>query len=155
MCRVLTRQYPIAAGSVADARRWTRRTFRRWELDEVAAGDAVLLTSELVTNAVVHARSPVAVILAVAEGTLEVGVSDEDPSAPPRRTPSVPGVRGAPWPVDGPGAAPRPRPDEVASEGGRGLLLVDELADEWGVVSLAEGKQVWFRLSAGKAWPYR
>jgi hypothetical protein len=41
-----------------------------------------------------------------------------------------------------------------ASRGGRGLLLVDSLADEWGVIRLVNGKQVWFRISTDD-WSYR
>jgi len=155
MCRVLARQFPPAPGSVGGARRWTRRTFERWELDQAAAGDAVLLTSELVTNAVLHARGPVAVRLAVADGMLEIGVGDQDRRAPRRRTPSVPVARAQPAADAAPWARPWLLPEELASEGGRGLLLVEELASEWGVVSMTAGKQVWFRLNAGEAWPYR
>jgi anti-sigma regulatory factor (Ser/Thr protein kinase) len=150
VCRVLVGQYPAAPASVGHARRWAERTLARWELNRDAVADAVLLTSELVTNAVLHARSPLVLSLAVADGVLEIGVGDEDRRSPRRRTTTrVP---------DDPGEAPDgwwPWPADVTREDGRGLLLLDELADEWGVANLATGKQVWFRLDAGGSWPYR
>jgi anti-sigma regulatory factor (Ser/Thr protein kinase) len=154
VCRVLGREYPPQASSVTEARHWARRTFRRWELAGDAIADAVLLTSELVTNAVLHARSPLKVSLAVADGVLEVGVSDAEPRTPRtprRRTPEADGGhsrgegKASSWLLAG----------EETREGGRGLMLVDELADEWGVASMVGGKQVWFRLMAGDDWPHR
>ena len=41
------------------------------------------------------------------------------------------------------------------AEGGRGLRLVDMMAREWGVAHVPTGKQVWFRLDVGDAWPHR
>jgi anti-sigma regulatory factor (Ser/Thr protein kinase) len=101
--------------------------------------DAALLVSEVVTNAVVHARSDIDVTLAVADGSLEVGVADREPRRP-RVRPADPGLQ----------------PDEWSwlSTHGRGMLLVDQIADEWGVEELAAGKQIWFRLAAPTAWPY-
>ena len=46
-------------------------------------------------------------------------------------------------------------PKDWQAEGGRGLRLVELVADEWGVVDLPEGKQVWFRLDVGEGWPHR
>jgi anti-sigma regulatory factor (Ser/Thr protein kinase) len=135
--------------SVADARHWAAQTFDRWELTGDAVSDAVLLTSELVTNAVLHARTQLAVSLAVADGVVEVGVSDADRRTP-RRRPVVPddpswSQRISSWLVG----------DQQLAEGGRGLMLVDEMADEWGVAQVAHGKQVWFRLAVDETWPYR
>jgi anti-sigma regulatory factor (Ser/Thr protein kinase) len=144
VCRVTTRSYPPQVGSVADARHWAESTFDRWALRGNPVTDAVLLTSELVTNAVLHARTPLVLSLAVAEDVIEVGVSDSDPRGPrPRRQ------EGAPW------ATRTWLLGEPPAETGRGLLLVDELADEWGVAQMTGGKQIWFRLDAGPDWPHR
>ncbi len=81
---------------------------------------ACLLTSELVTNAVVHARTDVDVSVLLAGGRLRVEVGDQDTGCP---TPS------------------RHAPDETT---GRGLLILDAIATRWGVDQEAAGKVVWF-----------
>jgi anti-sigma regulatory factor (Ser/Thr protein kinase) len=85
---------------------------------------AALLTNELVTNAVVHARSPAVVVLSRAESTLRVAVTDLG------------------------GGVPAVDRDRQIGEGGRGLPLVDALAASWGVTPLVLGKTVWFTLQA-------
>lgn len=86
-----------------------------------AAETAVLLVSELVTNAVVHTRSADVGLRARCDGdTLRVAV-DDDAAAPP---------------VCCDGATP-----------GAGLALVDSLAARWGWEPLATGKRVWFEVS--------
>ena len=87
-------------------------------LDEVAE----LLTSEVVTNAVVHAHSGVRVSVEGLSSGVRISVADSNPL--------IPAVR---------------RPVEEA-EHGRGLHLVDTLAQDWGVDRLGEGKAVWFEL---------
>jgi anti-sigma regulatory factor (Ser/Thr protein kinase) len=86
---------------------------------------AVLLTSELVTNVIVHARTPMRLSVDVVPSVLRVSLADEVSRAPVRR----------------------------ASEGvprltGRGMHLVEELSDHWGVEPNPAGKTVWFELSA-------
>jgi anti-sigma regulatory factor (Ser/Thr protein kinase) len=112
---------------------------RRWEIDEERSSYAVLLSSEVLTNAVLHAGSPAALTVAVADGTLEVGVGDHDSqtSFVASRT-----EEDRDWSMDG-------------RLGGRGLRLVESLADDWGVTPVADGKQVWFRLDVGDDWPHR
>lgn len=87
---------------------------------------AALLVSELVTNAVLHGRTDVVrLALAVDGRTVEVAVHDRSPDAP------VPGDA------------------DPSDLHGRGLLLVERLAEAWGVSPLPEGgrgKAVWFRL---------
>jgi anti-sigma regulatory factor (Ser/Thr protein kinase) len=91
---------------------------------------ATLLASELVTNVIVHASTELALVVAVADGSLEVGVTDFDP----RSTRSVlPKLQ----------RSPKALKDEVLAEGGRGLALVDVLSNEWDVVGFPHGKQVW------------
>ena len=95
---------------------------------------AELLTSELTTNAVRYSLGPATVRLNWANPVLRVCVTDTCPSLP---RPLVPGGQDA--------------------ERGRGLLILDLLADDWGGCGLGEsvfgvgGKSVWFelRLSGG------
>jgi two-component sensor histidine kinase len=86
-----------------------------------AAETALLLASELVTNAVVHTRSADVRLRARCDGeTLRVAVDDE-------------------------AAGPPVRCDGAAA--GAGLTLVDSLAARWGWQPLATGKRVWFEVS--------
>lgn len=95
-----------------------------FDLEELAEL-AQLLVSETLTNAVVHARSPFVMVAAKAgPEELRVHVSDDDFEPPVLR---------------------HPAPDAV---GGRGLLLVSSLADDWGVTRQPLGKTVWFLLKA-------
>jgi anti-sigma regulatory factor (Ser/Thr protein kinase) len=85
-----------------------------------------LLTSELVTNAVVHGRRPVELRLADDGDQITIEISDGDPHP-------LPGEAGRP---------PNTQQD------GRGLLIVDNLADRWGcrLRRTPPGKTVWFQL---------
>jgi anti-sigma regulatory factor (Ser/Thr protein kinase) len=130
MCRVTSTQLESSLAAVADARTFVSAALRRWDLASLVM-DAELLTSELVTNAVLHARSGVTVTVAVADGTAEIGVTDESTAAPAPRSP-IPSI-----------------------EGGRGLRLVDRVAEDWGVAYLDLGKQVWCRLDVGVDWAHR
>jgi anti-sigma regulatory factor (Ser/Thr protein kinase) len=118
--------------AAAAARRFVRDTLRAWVVtgadEHGLVDDAVLLTSELVTNAVVHAGTPVQVTCRLAEGAVEVVVSDGHPG---RLVPEA------------------PEHEAVPSErtGGRGLLLPAALASAWGVAYGRASKAVWFRLA--------
>ncbi len=90
--------------------------------------EALLLTTELVTNGVVHARTDVELDIVAEPDELMVTVTDFADGLPTRMTPN--GV-------------------ELA-EGGRGMLLVDHFATSWGTVHHASGKGVWFRLRRDK-----
>jgi anti-sigma regulatory factor (Ser/Thr protein kinase) len=130
MCRVVSQELGGTIAAVAEARGFVTGHLRRWGLESLVS-DAELLTSELVTNAVLHATGNVKVTLAVAEGVAEIGVND--PSTNP----------------------PEQRPSTWRAEGGRGLRLVDLVALEWGVAPVAGGKQIWFRLDIDASWPHR
>ena len=131
--RMATAAYQPEPRAAAAARRFVRDTLRTWRLGGPEPGradlidDAVLLTSELVTNAVVHAGTPVQVTCRLAESAVEVVVLDRHPVQ------LVPGR-----PRSGAGAADR--------TSGRGLLLPAELASSWGVTYARTAKAVWFRL---------
>jgi len=125
---VATAAYQPEPAAAAAARRFIRDTLRTWQLagrDDLV-DDAVLLTSELVTNAVVHAGTPVQVTCRLVHGAVEVVVLDRHP------------VQLIPDPHDQPMAAER--------TSGRGLMLPAELASSWGVTYARTAKAVWFRL---------
>ncbi|MFI9761668.1 SpoIIE family protein phosphatase [Streptomyces sp. NPDC051963] len=107
--------HPLTAGQ---ARRLTRRTLRRWDL-EALLDTTELLVSEVVTNAVRYASRPIALRL-LRTDVLRCEVTDDS------------------------GQVPRMRQAEPGDEGGRGLFLVDELAHRWGATRLSTGKVVWF-----------
>ena len=86
------------------------------------AEDVALLTSELVANAVVHARTPFEVLVDRSDGTVRVTVVDGSPDPP---------------------AVQRPDPEAI---GGRGLVLVSRLSHRWGFEGRRDGKSVWFEL---------
>ncbi|MFJ4188684.1 SpoIIE family protein phosphatase [Kitasatospora sp. NPDC089509] len=105
---------------VAHSRRFTRETLAAWGLDALSDG-AELLTSELITNALVHAGSPTQLRL-FCDRVLTVEVADRDDETP------------------------RIRRARNEDEGGRGIHLVNELAHRWGSRRTGEGKVVWFEL---------
>ncbi|MFI2303600.1 SpoIIE family protein phosphatase [Actinacidiphila glaucinigra] len=129
--------------SVATARAFVRDTLQGWGFSEVV-DDAVVLTSELVTNAVVHAGTAADVQCLRFDSAVRIEVSDRYPE---RELPLH-------------DAKKQIHPDH---EGGRGLLLCSALASRWGVEYTAANKHVWFRLdlpqrpagtrSAGPALP--
>ncbi|MEU2659754.1 SpoIIE family protein phosphatase [Streptomyces sp. NPDC007325] len=112
--------------SVAAARAFVRDTLQGWGHPELV-DDAVVLTSELVTNAVVHAGTAADVLCLRSEDSIRVEVADRYPE---REIPVQ----------SGRGIA---SPDR---ENGRGLLLCAALADRWGVDYSPTRKHVWFHL---------
>jgi anti-sigma regulatory factor (Ser/Thr protein kinase) len=113
---------PPAPSSPREARDRAARELQGWG-DPDSRHAVVLLISELVTNAVVHARSTVTVDLAVSDdGPVLVKVHDESPVRPTRRRHH----------------ADRP--------GGRGMHLLESLATRWGVEESRIGKSIWFEV---------
>lgn len=89
-------------------------------LTATARDTAVLLTSELVTNAVLHGRPPIGITIELDQRVVKVTVADSNPARPvlsPRR---------------------------LAATDHRGLQIVDALAAAWGVQNRPVGKAVWF-----------
>ena len=130
---VVSAAYRPEPAAVAAARKFVRETLQDWLdtrpalADTELVDDAVLLTSELVTNAVVHAGTQVQVTCKLAASAVEVVVRDSHPA------------RMVPGPA---------RDDSIPAErtSGRGLLLPSALASAWGVSYGAEAKAVWFRM---------
>ncbi|MGI5443200.1 SpoIIE family protein phosphatase [Streptomyces shenzhenensis] len=125
---------PLAPGS---ARALVRGVFAEWaELGLVTgerlADDVMIVVSELVTNAVVHAGTEVELVCRLeADGAVVVEVGDHHPSRAPR---------------DHAAESPYETP-----EYGRGLRLVATLAESWGIAYRTGAKTVWARLSAQDA----
>jgi anti-sigma regulatory factor (Ser/Thr protein kinase) len=134
---------PVPAAAAA-ARRFVRDTLRAWDLaggPDPLVDDAVLLTSELVTNAVLHAGTSVQVTCRLlgdaSDGAIEIAVLDRLPG------PLRPGQQ-------------HTAIDAAERTSGRGLQLPPELASAWGVTYAKAAKAVWFRLElAGRNRPAR
>ena len=138
---------PQAAG---EARRFVASTCRRWDIDSVV-DELTLTVSELVTNAVLHARTQIEVELCVVGGTVTACVIDRDPRPPvirPVRLDLLADLDAAPFLT--PDVDDRHPTSYVGTSGsvagGRGLLIVDAIADEWGVAERADGKEVWLTI---------
>ncbi|MFB7942783.1 ATP-binding protein [Streptomyces sp. NPDC056049] len=114
------RSLPVGMG-VKTARDWTRGHLTTLGWDRTAPGVAdsvVLAVSELVTNAHIHAHSDAQLILTWDEECLHVTVHDASPQLP------------------------EPRGPDDSALGGRGLFLVDALADEVRTQPCPRGKDV-------------
>lgn len=113
------RTFAPDVATVGDARRFVEQTLSSWGADELA-WTAMLLVTELTTNAVLHASTSYDVRLEQrGGGTIRIGVSD--------------------------GSARKPRPRDYALDAttGRGLGLVESLAAAWGTSTRTNGKTVW------------
>jgi anti-sigma regulatory factor (Ser/Thr protein kinase) len=113
------RELPVSREAPTLAREFLRNATCVEHHSEVLE-DAVLLVSELVTNSVLHGGPPVVVAVDCTGDELQVRVRDGSPYRP----------------------APREAGDE--DESGRGLALVAEMSDDWGVDPEPDGKHVWF-----------
>jgi Histidine kinase-like ATPase domain len=137
MCRVVWTVLSGGTRSPGQARAWTQMWLDTWDVDD--EGISALLVSELVTNAVKYTGATTALTLAVASGVIEVGVADNGSSLrviPTQRDIEV------------------PRRARVLSESGRGLIIVEALSHDWGVLGNGSGKQVWFQRTVAADWPY-
>jgi phosphoserine phosphatase RsbU/P len=137
---------PPADTSPAAARGAVSAVLEEAGLDALGP-EALLLTSELVTNGVIHARTDIEVeIVAEADG-VRVTVTD---FAAPDSALVVAEVRlgGAGAHADGGGGRMGRLDHERVAEGGRGLLLVSRFASRWGTTHEPAGRQVWFQIDA-------
>ncbi|MFI6284718.1 SpoIIE family protein phosphatase [Streptomyces sp. NPDC051018] len=105
--------------AIVHARRFTARTLRSWGAAE-EMDVALLIVSELVTNAIAHTRGQVRLDLTLFQDRLRIAVNDSSPRSPAR-----------------------PAGLDLDATGGRGLLIVEALATAYGSLPFAGGKQVW------------
>jgi anti-sigma regulatory factor (Ser/Thr protein kinase) len=112
--------------AVGHARRFARRTLRSWGVT-VDYDAALLVVSELVTNALVHTDGKVRMDLTLVNNRLRIAIADASPRSPVRPT-------SIGW----------------EATGGRGILLVEALAATWGTLPVSGGKQVWAELLLGR-----
>ncbi|MFD4506223.1 SpoIIE family protein phosphatase [Streptomyces sp. NPDC058457] len=118
--RVASWDVPADPAVVAETRRSVCSRLAAWDLDE-AAFIAELVVSELVTNAIRYADSPIRLRL-IKDETLFCEVSD------------------------GSSTSPHLRRARVLDEGGRGLFMVAELTERWGTRYTRTGKTIWAEL---------
>jgi anti-sigma regulatory factor (Ser/Thr protein kinase) len=119
------RVFPNAPGGVRDARAFVADTLRGVDPNVLEA--AVLMVSELATNAVVHTSSPFDVGIDQSDHEVRISVTD----------------RG--------GGTPRLRASGAGDTGGRGLGIVAAFAVEWGVDHGPHSKTVWFTVPVDTA----
>lgn len=115
---------PIGSAA-APARLFVFETLVAWEEHDLL-GDATLITSELVTNAICHAGSAFRVAVRRDESSVRIAVHDISSVPPARREPSR------------------------DSPGGRGLKIVDQLSMRWGTETHPQGKTVWAEIPRGR-----
>lgn len=140
---------PLAANAraVADARRWVVEACRRMDREDLVEA-AELGTSELVTNALLHAEPPFSVRLRGTPAHPRVEISDGSPKSPIGPTDEgEPG--GLPFDLDPDGeidldALDSLDLDAVLTTFGRGLSMVSMASVAWGASMAAESKVVWF-----------
>jgi anti-sigma regulatory factor (Ser/Thr protein kinase) len=107
------------ASSLREGRGFVAETLRDWDVDETRLEAVLLAANELVANAIVHANS--APVLALERDGSDLLLRVTDTSLAP----------------------PTPREVTIEASGGRGLLMVEALADAWGFDTHSSGKVVW------------
>jgi anti-sigma regulatory factor (Ser/Thr protein kinase) len=119
----VNREFVASPVAPSNVRTWVRDVLRGWVLTASTVDDAVLMTSELATNAVEHAHSAFDVTVTRQADAIRVAVADDSQQLPSLR-------------------------DRAAdAQGGRGMAIVDALSSEWGAESIpGDGKVVWFAM---------
>jgi anti-sigma regulatory factor (Ser/Thr protein kinase) len=107
------------------ARRFVTGFLRDWGVGVSTIEDAALLATELVTNAVIHARTPMLLDIGLEEDVIRIAVSDSDAGRPTMR------------------------PQNKEASTGRGLYVVDQIATDWEVIYGDGSKTVTCSLVAG------
>jgi anti-sigma regulatory factor (Ser/Thr protein kinase) len=115
-------QIPPVSTGIGAARRFTRDQLKIWGLGSLA-DNAILMISELVTNAILHGGEGALLTLMVVDMKIRAEVRDSSPALPVVRSYS-----------------------ETATTG-RGMVIVDALAADWGTYAVDGGKVVWFELT--------
>ena len=112
--------------SVGAARRFVRDVLMLRGVDDEVVDTVELLTSEVVTNAIVHGRSGPQLVVDMGDDVVRVAVRDLSPEVPVARL------------------------GHVADVSGRGVVSIEQLASTWGVEHERGGaKQVWFEVTGG------
>ena len=123
LSRSATTQVPAEPTGPSRVRQWMTARLREWSVPEQVISAAILCTSELTTNALLHAGTPAQVHIDLSAERLLVSVADT-------------GTRGS---------VTRARTDALSSRG-RGLGLIEELSDTWGTDPTVRGSTVWFEM---------
>ncbi|GAB3844425.1 hypothetical protein GCM10029963_21070 [Micromonospora andamanensis] len=116
-------EVPAEPTAPSRVRHWMTAQLTEWEVAESVIGAAVLCTSELTTNALLHAGTEARVEVDLSRERLLVSVADS-------------GSRGT---------VTRARTETLSSRG-RGLGLIEELSDAWGTDPTVRGSTVWFEI---------
>jgi anti-sigma regulatory factor (Ser/Thr protein kinase) len=114
---------PSHPSAVPAARRFASQHLLDFDGKQEVVDKTRLLVTELATNAVMHAHSPIRLTVESHDDSVRVEVRDDDPC-----------------PIDPPAT-----PDASATSG-RGLWLVDALSRTWGVNRNDRGKTIWFEV---------
>lgn len=121
--RRIERSFIRTAQAPRELRMFLNSVLEKWDINGSVGQDAELLTSEIVTNVVRHTNAGGIFAVECEGDVLRIEVSDHSTSPPMPRHP---------FPFD---------------TTGRGLQIVDEIADRWGTIGSENGKAIWFELS--------
>jgi anti-sigma regulatory factor (Ser/Thr protein kinase) len=119
-------ELPPEPASVARARSFVRKALAARSAS--VTDELELLASELATNAVVHAGTPFIVRIGCSDGTIRLEVEDASSTLPRRE-----------------------RHGPTAPVGRRGLLVVERIANRWGVRAESAGKVIWAEIDDKEA----
>jgi anti-sigma regulatory factor (Ser/Thr protein kinase) len=112
--------FPPEPTSIARVRRFVAGALEGCDCPDPTIDSALLLVSEVATNAVVHAATPFTVRVSHSDHAVTIEVADQSPLKPEAREPDL--------------------------DGGRGLQIVAAIASDWGAYNDGAGKVVFFRL---------
>ena len=121
--RSVEHTFSLDRTGVAVARRLAEAVVRGWGASDALCFDVSVLVSELVSNALAHAHTGGVISIDELVSGVHIGVSDRCANLP---------TLGRGGPND---------------ESGRGLRMVERMADSWGVAGRCHGKTVWFEIS--------
>ena len=110
-------QLPVDEAAVPAAREFVRHQAEDWGLAN--SEDIALVASELVENAILHARADIHLAIGHRADCVVLQVEDDNDTLPD------------------------PYPADALDDRGRGLALVEAIADRWGTTPLTHGKRVW------------
>lgn len=111
---------PATPRSSLAARTFAERTLAQWGVGAEVSDDVLLVVDELVTNAVLHARAPITLVLDLQARTVRIEVTDPSPLMPTARSRSA------------------------TRTSGRGLTIIEAISGDWGTRQrVGGGKSVW------------